>query len=145
MGALEWSEVSKTPYVAGVGRGGGPGRLRQPYQNARAEMMPRSTTPPTTPPAIAPVLDELLEDLVGEGEAEEEVEVEDEVTEEDEVGEGVVDVPKIVPVGIVVPVDSGALASSLAAAGLNPSPILTSRYAQPGTAVPEGMLLGKAR
>lgn len=106
--------------------------------------MAMNTTPPITPPAMAPAWDDdLLEDIVAEGDGE--AELEDDV-DDDEVDVDVnagVDVPKMVPVGIVVPVDSGALESRSAAAGLNPSPTLTSRYAQPGTAVPEGMFSGK--
>jgi hypothetical protein len=76
----------------------------------------------------------------------EEDEAEDEVVVEDDVDvDVVVVVPTMVPVGMVVPVDSGALVSRSAAAALNSSPTLTSRYAQPGTAVPEGMLSGKTR
>jgi len=92
---------------------------------------------------MAPVWDELFEDLVAvDGDGEEEDKEEEDVVDEDVVDREV-DV-LMVAVGIVVPVDSGALASRCAAAASNPSLIVTSRYAQAGTAVPEGMLSGKA-
>lgn len=106
--------------------------------------MPSPITPPTTPPAIAPVWDDLPEDIVAVGEAEAEDEVEDGVEDVDDVDDvGVVGVvPATVPVGWTEPVDSGALASRSAAPTLKSSPILTSKYAQPGTAVPEGIFSG---
>jgi len=146
MGPAEASEASKGPYVAGVGLGGGPERWRRRiYQKKKAEMRARPTTPPTTPPAIAPVLDDFVDNVAADGEDEAELvtdvtdvaDVVDVAVEDGCVEEG------IVPVGMVVPVDSGAPASCSASATLNPSPCVTFWYAQPGTAVPDGMFWGK--
>jgi len=143
MGPAEASEASKGPYVAGVGLDGGPERWRRRiYQKKKAEMRARLTTPPTAPPAIAPVLDDFVDNVAADGEDEAKlvtdvVNVADVAVEDGCVEEGVV------PVGMVVSVDSGAPASCSASATLKISPCVTFWYAQPGTAVPDGMFWGK--
>jgi hypothetical protein len=90
---------------------------------------------------MAPAWDEDSEDTVRLGEAEGNKDEDEDVNEDVDDG---VRVTVMIPVGILV--DSVALELRSAAAGLNPPPPrLISRYAQPGTAVPEGVLLGNTR
>lgn len=104
------------------------------YHVARPMIIAAPTTPPTTPPAIAPAFElfELFDDVEDAvGEPEELVKVADAVLEE---GTETVDCA-------LVAVDSGRSPSFCAATGSNPL-VVTFRYAQFGTAVPDGMLFG---
>jgi len=103
--------------------------------------------PPTTPPAIAPALDDFLdvpdvpepppltpEVVVGVAKG---------VLKSEYVEAGVLVLVAKVPVGLVtVAVDAGAAASSCAAAALKVSLATTSKYAQAGMAVPDGICSG---
>lgn len=106
-------------------------------QVTRPMMAAIPTTPPTTPPAIAPAFE--LVDLVDDDDV-----VEDPVAAPEE---PVKETDALLGLGTVavdctfVAVDSGESPSACAALRLNPAAV-TSRYAQFGTAVPDGMLSG---
>jgi len=96
------------------------------------------TTPPTTPPAIAPALLELLD-------------VEDEELPLIPVVGELAGVPVCkleaavlgsVPVGLELAVEAGAEANCWAAVILKVSFVTTSKYAQAGIAVPDGIFTG---
>jgi len=115
----------------------------------RPAMMPRPTTPPTTPPAIAPALDVLDAPLdVSAG-----LEPPPLPTEvgllliPGAVGDTVEDtVEDTVAVGLEEPVAlvAGAVSSFLAVVTLKMSSATTSRYAQAGIDVPDGICSGYA-
>jgi len=100
-------------------------------------MIPRPANPPTTPPAIAPAFDFLDADAEPGPPLPTEVAV---LPNPEDVYATVVDT---VPVGLVpVAEDSGAERSACAAAALKVSVETTSKYAQAGMEVPDGICSG---
>lgn len=101
-------------------------------------MPPRPTNPPTTPPAIAPALDFFFD--VPAAPAPPPLTPEVGVTEATIVETVEAAMLDTVAVGLeLVAEDSGAVSSACAAPTLKTSPVTTSKYAQAGIEVPDGI------